>query len=84
MRKYAQDPQSNPKPKLRVESIKEYREVVETLYKIVAGSTTGSKTKESALFGALQPKQEAVSASGGNEEEDVASMIEASMESENG
>ena len=62
MRDYIVDPTQNPKPSLRVETIKEYKEVVETLYKIVAGATPGSKTKESALFNALAPtsKQEQV------------------------
>ncbi len=55
MHKYIIDPINNPKPKLRVETIKEYKEVVETLYKIVAGATPGSKSKESALFNALSP-----------------------------
>lgn len=55
MREYIADPDNNTKPQMRVQSIKEYKEVVETLYKIVAGSTQGSKTKESALFNALQP-----------------------------
>lgn len=55
MRDYIMDPKNNPPPKLRVESIKEYKEVVETLYKIVAGATPGSKNKESALFNALSP-----------------------------
>ena len=58
MRKYISDPDNNPKPDMRVQSIKEYKEVVETLYKIVAGSTPNSKSKESALFNALQPKTE--------------------------
>lgn len=57
MRDYVADPENNVKPNMRVQSIKEYKEVVETLYKIVAGSTTGSKTKESALFNALQPNE---------------------------
>lgn len=55
MRKFIADPDNNPTPNMRVQSIKEYKEVVETLYKIVAGSTANSKSKESALFNALQP-----------------------------
>lgn len=59
MREYIIDP-TKPKPSLRVESIKEYKEVVETLYKIVAGATPGSKSKESALFSALSPGKPAI------------------------
>ena len=41
MIKYVQDPINNPKPPLRVTNIKEYKDVAETLYKIVAGATGG-------------------------------------------
>ena len=55
MRKYISDPDNNVKPNLTIESIKEYKEVVETLYKIIAGATPGSKSKTSPLFNALAP-----------------------------
>lgn len=57
MNKYVQDPVSNPKPELRIESIKEYKEVAETLYKIVAGvgSNDANDKKRSPLMGALSP-----------------------------
>lgn len=60
MHKYAMDPTNNPKPDLRVTSIKEYKEVAETLYKIVAGATPGSNNKTSPMFDALSnpPKRE--------------------------
>ena len=58
MRKYIVDPVNNPKPNLTIDSIKEYKEVVETLYKIIAGSTPGSKSKTSPLFNALAPQQQ--------------------------
>jgi hypothetical protein len=35
MQNYVLDPKNNPKPKLRIESIKEYKEVVETLSRTV-------------------------------------------------
>lgn len=69
MRQYIMDPANNPPPKLRVETIKEYKEVVETLYKIVAGSTPGSKTKESALFNALSGKSKDDSLEGKDEDD---------------
>ena len=57
MTRYVQDPLNNPKPALRIESIKEYKEVAETLYKIVQGATpSGSKEKpRSPMFDALTP-----------------------------
>jgi len=56
MIKYTQDPINNPKPQMRITNIKEYKDVAETLYKIVAGATTssGSKGKDkSPMFDAL-------------------------------
>lgn len=55
MVRYVQDPINNPKPQMRVTNIKEYKDVAETLYKIVAGSTgNGSKDKQkSPMFDAL-------------------------------
>jgi len=55
MMKYCQDPINNPKPSLRVTNIKEYKDVAETLYKIVAGATPGNKDKKSPMFDALTP-----------------------------
>jgi hypothetical protein len=53
MNKYIIDPVNNPKPDLRVQTIKEYKDVAETLYKIVAGATPGSNAKSSPMFDAL-------------------------------
>jgi hypothetical protein len=56
MVRYAQDPLNNPAPKLRIMNIKEYKDVAETLYKIVAGATgNGSKKDSSPMFNALTP-----------------------------
>jgi hypothetical protein len=56
MVRYCQDPLNNPKPEMRVTNIKEYKDVAETLYKIVAGATPGTKSKDkSAMFDALTP-----------------------------
>ena len=62
MVKYIQDPINNPKPAMRVTNIKEYKDVAETLYKIVAGATgggTGKDKQKSPMFDALTatPKQ---------------------------
>lgn len=53
MRKYIIDPINNTKPDLRIETIKEYKEVAETLCKIVAGSTPGSRSNTAPMFSAL-------------------------------
>lgn len=54
MRQYIIDPKNNPKPPMRISSIKEYKDVVETLHKIVTG-TAGGSGKQSALS-ILEPK----------------------------
>lgn len=55
MYRFIQDPENNTAPSLKVNSIKEYKEVVETLYKLVQGATPDSKTKTSPMFNALSP-----------------------------
>lgn len=52
MRKYIQDPSNNPAPDITPKSIKEYKDVVETLHKLVAGATSNNK-KSSAMFESL-------------------------------
>lgn len=56
MIRYVQDPINTPKPPMRVTNIKEYKDVAETLYKIVAGATgggTGKDKQKSPMFDAL-------------------------------
>jgi hypothetical protein len=53
MIKYVQDPINNPKPQMRVTSIKEYKDVCETLYKIVSGATAPKSGQQSPMFEAL-------------------------------
>lgn len=58
MRDYIIDPNSSPKPKLRITSIKEYKEVTDTLAKIVQGATPSAKdNKHSPMFDVLAPKE---------------------------
>lgn len=58
MLKYCQDPITNPKPAMRVTNIKEYKDVAETLFKIVSGATPSGKDKgKSPMFDALTPQQ---------------------------
>lgn len=57
MRNYILDPANNPPPSLRIRSIKDYKEVTDTLAKIVQGATPSAKdNKHSPLFDALAPK----------------------------
>jgi uncharacterized protein with HEPN domain len=60
MIKYCQDPINNPKPSMRVTNIKEYKDVAETLYKIVSGATPSAKGNKSPMFDALSPPQKHV------------------------
>jgi hypothetical protein len=58
MREFILDPASNPAPNLRIKSIKEYKEVTETLAKIVQGATPSAKNNStSPMFDALAPKK---------------------------
>lgn len=56
MRQYNLDPDKEPVPSLRIKSIKEYKEVTETLAKIVQGATPNAKNNNvSPMFNALSP-----------------------------
>jgi len=60
MMRYIQDPLNNPKPAMRVSSIKDYKDISEALYKIVAGATgtgTGKTAIKSPMFDALTAPQ---------------------------
>lgn len=58
MRKYILDT-NNPKPSLRIKSIKDYQAVTETLGKIVQGATPGAKSNSvSPMFDALAPNSQ--------------------------
>ena len=55
MRRYILDANS-PKPSLRISSIKDYKEVTDTLSKIVQGATPNAKNNSmSPMFDALAP-----------------------------
>lgn len=55
MRRYILD-SNNPKPSLRISNIKEYKDVTETLGKIVQGATPSAKSNNmSPMFDALAP-----------------------------
>jgi len=76
MRKYIMDPANNPKPDLRIETIKEYKEVAETLYKIVAGTAGASSQKPSPMLGALnQPPKSLKASTQQKDEDDIAGFI---------
>lgn len=76
MRKFVLDPVNNPAPQIRVQNIKEYKETVETLHKLVAGAT-GANKKSSAMFDTLNnpPKTPQAAVQEEPEEEDAASIL---------
>lgn len=55
MQKYVMDPENNPKPVMRITNIKEYRDITDTLLKIVSGATGGGggSNKPSPMMAAL-------------------------------
>jgi hypothetical protein len=82
MRKFVLDPENNTKPMIRIQSIKEYKDVVETLSKLVAGATGGAnKTKQSAMFDTLDPKHAKKSLpKDNNDDDDIANIIAGEIE----
>lgn len=53
MAKYVRDPVNTPKPSLRITSIKDYKDITETLLKIVTGATSGGDKNKSPMIAAL-------------------------------
>ena len=61
MRKYVNDPANNPVPKLRIGTLKEYKDVLETLQKLVSSTApTNGKGGGSAMIGALEKSRTTV------------------------
>ena len=59
MAKYCKDPAHNPKPSMRITSIKEYKDITETLLKIVSGATAPADSKKmSPMVSALTAHEE--------------------------
>jgi len=56
MMRYCQDPINNPKPDMRISNIKEYKDVCETLSKLVSSTTPANKPKPNPMFDALSPQ----------------------------
>lgn len=57
MHAYLRDPDSNPKPALRIESLKEYKEMMESLQKLMSGAVSSvKKGGASALFDAVDQR----------------------------
>lgn len=76
MVRYCQDPMNNPKPQMRIENIKEYKDVAETLFKIVSGATPSGKDKgKSPMFDALSPPTSMQRVEQKPEEPDASTML---------
>lgn len=75
MVRYCTDPINNPKPDMRISNIKEYKDVAETLSKLVssAGNGGGSKDKKPTMLDALTPRPKKGIEE--PEEEDAATML---------
>jgi hypothetical protein len=60
MADYVRDPDNKPKPALRITSIKDYKDITETLLKIVTGATSGGdrKDKSSPMIAALSSHED--------------------------
>ena len=65
MHKYSIDPKNNPKPRLRVTSIKEYKEVLDALHKVISATTTSEKSKGASMISVLEAPKEVSNKLGG-------------------
>lgn len=58
MANYVRDPAHNPKPSLRITSIKDYKDITDTLLKIVTGATSGGDKKSSPMITAISSHED--------------------------
>lgn len=74
MKKFILDPDNHPRPSIRIQSIKDYKEIAETLQKLVAGAT-GANKKASPMFETLNPPEKRITGKAEPEEVDPALII---------
>lgn len=75
MRNYILDA-SAPKPSLRIKSIKDYKEITDTLGKIVQGATPNAKNNAtSPMFDALAPKPKKIEKKNDDDDIDLDSLL---------
>ena len=76
MRQYVADPVNNPAPKLRIGTLKEYKDVLETLQKLVSSTApTNGKGGGSAMIGALEKSRTTIKEIASPVKEDSASLL---------
>jgi len=71
MREFIADPMNNTEPKIGINTIKDYKDVSETLYKIVQGATPNSISKTSPMFDTLSAPTPHKKISNDTEDEDI-------------
>ncbi len=75
MRNYILD-ENAPKPSLRIKSIKDYKEITDTLGKIVQGATPSAKNNNSSpMFDVLAPKQAKIEKKEEDDDIDLDSLL---------
>jgi len=84
MRKYILDPEHNPKPSMRIQSIKEYKEILDSLQKLVEGASGNPKQKSSAMYGALEATKKMGDTLPKPKEESSACLLAEVVEDNNG
>lgn len=82
MKRYIMDPDKNAKPSLRIQSIKEYKEILESLQKLVEGAGNNNPRKQSSpMFGALEtPTKTNKLLAAKEEEDDPATLLAEAVE----
>lgn len=75
MQKYIKDPTNEPKPDLRIGTLKEYKEILDSLQKLVVGGNGGKKSLLESITSPDRPQTHMLPPVPDNDEDDAAVLM---------
>ena len=75
MNKYIKDPQNEPKPTLRIGTLKEYKEILDSLQKLVVGDGNGKKSLLDSITAPDRPHTHMIEPEPEKDKDDAAALM---------
>jgi hypothetical protein len=75
MNKYIKDPQNEPKPSLRIGTLKEYKEILDSLQKLVVGGGNGKKSLLDSITAPDRPQTHMLPEAEEEKDDDAATLM---------
>ena len=76
MNKYIKDPNNEPKPDLRIGTLKEYKEILDSLQKLVVGGNGGKKSLLDSIIAPDRPQTHMIESSREKDDDAATLMLE--------